>query len=236
MEQLTPEEIRVVGSLAEKQLTTPDNYPLTQNALIAACNQISNRQPVVSYDDNTVRLTLTSLRAKQLARVVHIPGSRAPKHRHVLDETLELDRGELALVTVLLLRGPQTVGELRTRTERMHTFAGLAEVEETLERLASDRISPADEPLEPLVVRMERQPGQKEARYAHLLGGPVAAEAWPEEAPAPVARSAGSAGRGDRLGALEERLAAVEAGLADLRRELGLGADEAGEAGEAEEE
>jgi uncharacterized protein YceH (UPF0502 family) len=221
MEQLTPEEIRVVGSLAEKQLTTPDNYPLTQNALIAACNQLSNRQPVVSYDDNTVRLTLTSLRAKQLARVIHIPGSRAPKHRHVLDETLELDRGELALLTVLLLRGPQTVGELRTRTERMHTFASLSDVEETLERLASERISQADEPLEPLVVRMERQPGQKEARYAHLLGGPVAAEAWPEDAPAPVATPTA---RSDRFTALEERLAAVEASLADLRRELGLGA------------
>jgi uncharacterized protein YceH (UPF0502 family) len=227
MEQLTPEEIRVVGSLAEKQLTTPDNYPLTQNALIAACNQLSNRQPVVSYDDNTVRLTLTSLRAKQLARVVHIPGSRAPKHRHVLDETLELDRGELALVTVLLLRGPQTVGELRTRTERMHTFASLAEVEETLERLAERA-----EELEPLVVRMERQPGQKEARYAHLLGGPVAAEAWPEEAhaPAPTTPAPGATARSDRFAALEERLAAVEAGLADLRHSLGLGA------GEAEEE
>jgi uncharacterized protein len=230
MEPLTPEEVRVVGSLAEKHLTTPDSYPLTQNALIAACNQLSNRQPVVSYDDNTVRLTLNSLRAKQLARVVHLPGSRAPKHRHVLDETLELERGELALLTVLLLRGPQTVGELRTRTERMHTFASLSEVEDTLERLAVEQPSPSGRPesREALVVRLERQPGQKEPRYAHLLGGPVAADAYAwTEPPEAMPEPAGAAlpvrtGSADRIAALEERLTAVEADVAELRRVLGL--------------
>jgi uncharacterized protein len=215
MDLLTPEEIRVVGCLAEKQLTTPDNYPLTQNALVSACNQSSNRHPVVSYDDNTVRLTLNSLRTKQLARIVHIPGSRAPKHRHVLDEAFELDRGELALMAVLALRGPQTTGELRARTERMHDFAGPSEVEETLERLA--------ERPEPLVVRLERQPGQKEARYAHLLGGPVAADVWdPGSAAVAAPRSNSGPGTADRFAALEARLAAVEAGLVNLHRELGL--------------
>jgi len=212
MESLTPEELRVVACLAEKQLTTPDSYPLTQNALVAACNQLSNRNPVVSYDDNTVRLTLTSLRAKQLARVIHIPGGRVPKHRHILDEALGLERGELALLAVLTLRGPQTVGELRIRTERMHEFADLSEVEEVLERLAARP--------EPLVVRLERQPGQKEWRYAHLLGGPISAETlatWESELPAPaapyLASTAGGPDAADRLAALEARVAAIEAEL-----------------------
>ncbi|MGH9001547.1 MAG: DUF480 domain-containing protein, partial [Acidimicrobiia bacterium] len=123
MEPLSAEEVRVAGCLVEKQMTTPDSYPLTHNALVAACNQLSNRNPVVSYDDSIVMHALAALRSKQLARMIHVPGSRGPKHRHVLDETLELDLGELALLAVLGLRGPQTVGELRTRTERMHPFA-----------------------------------------------------------------------------------------------------------------
>ena len=170
MEPLTPEELRVVACLVEKQLTTPDNYPLTENAVVAACNQLSNRNPVVAYDTNTVRVTLTALRQRGLARVVHTPGARVPKHRHILDEALGLNRAEVALVTVLALRGPQTVGELRTRTERMQEFASLSEVEEVLEALGARD--------EPLVVRLERQPGQKEVRYAQLLSGP------PDAAPA----------------------------------------------------
>ncbi len=221
MEPLSAEEVRVAGCLVEKQMTTPDTYPLTHNALLAACNQLSNRNPVVSYDDSTVMHALAALRSKQLARMLHVPGSRGPKHRHVLDEALELDRGELALLAVLGLRGPQTVGELRTRTERMHPFASLGEVEETLERLGARP--------EPLVIRLERQPGQKESRYAHLLSGLAAAEeaaaATPYEPTAGApARPARPAGAGDeRLSALEGRLAAVEAGLAALRAELGLG-------------
>jgi uncharacterized protein YceH (UPF0502 family) len=237
MEPLTPEELRVVACLVEKQFTTPDNYPLTENAVVAACNQLSNRNPIVAYDTNTVRVTLTALRQRQLARVVHTPGARVPKHRHVLDDALELGKGEVSLLAVLALRGPQTVGELRTRTERMHDFGSLSELEETLERLAARD--------EPLVVRLQRQPGQKETRFAQLLGGPVdialyapAAtgggregqeraerdeqfDTW--DAPAPVPA------RTDRMAALEERLGAVEADLAilqaehrELRRELGL--------------
>lgn len=223
MEPLTPEEVRVAGCLVEKQMTTPDTYPLTHNALVAACNQLSNRNPVVSYDDSIVMHALAGLRAKQLARMLHVPGSRGPKHRHVLDEALELDRGEVALLAVLGLRGPQTVGELRTRTERMHAYASLREVEETLERLGARP--------EPLVIRLERQPGQKEARYTHLLSGLAAAEEAaaatpfdPADGPAASARAPRPVPVDDeRLAALEARLAAVEADLAALRAELGVG-------------
>lgn len=161
---LTPEEARVVGALAEKQLTTPQYYPLTLNALVNACNQSSNREPVVSYDEATVERALQRLREKGLARAVLSPGNRAPKYRHLLEEALALVPEELAVMTVLLLRGPQTVGELRTRTERMYAFSSLEEVEATLERLATRHE-------EPLAERLERQPGQKEPRHAHLLGG-----------------------------------------------------------------
>jgi hypothetical protein len=249
MEPLTPEELRVVACLVEKQLTTPDSYPLTENAVVAACNQLSNRNPVVAYDTNTVRVTLTALRQRGLARVIHTPGARVPKHRHILDEALGLSQGEVALVTVLALRGPQTVGELRTRTERMHEFSSLSEVEETLEGLAARS--------EPLVVRLERQPGQKEARYAHLLAGPPDAVAaspggpgsaafttpradgpldapasaadthadWAEEirparAPAPAAGGPPAAAiDATRIATLEKRLADVEAELAVLQAE-----------------
>ena len=245
MEPLTSEELRVVACLVEKQLTTPDSYPLTENAVVAACNQLSNRNPVVAYDNSMVRVTLTGLRQRGLARVVHTPGARVPKHRHIVDEALGLGQGEVSLLAVLALRGPQTVGELRTRTERMHDFASLSEVEEALEALAGRE--------EPLVVRLERQPGQKEARYAQLLGGPVdaayttpaapgsgAAPAagtpasladshadWAEEdRPAQAAAAPGgrsippvAPGGADRVTALEARLAAVEADLAILQAE-----------------
>ena len=245
MEPLTSEELRVVACLVEKQLTTPDSYPLTENAVVAACNQLSNRSPVVAYDTNTVRVTLTALRQRGLARVIHTPGARVPKHRHIIDEALGLTQGEVSLLAVLALRGPQTVGELRTRTERMHNFSGLSEVETTLEELASRE--------EPLVLRLERQPGQKEARYGQLLSGPIDAayttQAASASGTAPVAGSpatqadthadwaeedrparAPSAAAGtsttpaapvgpDRLAALEARLAAVESELAILQAE-----------------
>jgi uncharacterized protein len=252
MEPLSPEELRVVACLVEKQLTTPDSYPLTENAVVAACNQLSNRNPVVSYDTNTVRVTLTALRQRGLARVIHTQGARVPKHRHIIEEALGLSQGEVSLLAVLALRGPQTVGELRTRTERMHNFGSLAEVEKALEGLA--------ERDEPLVVRLERQPGQKEARYGQLLGGPVdaayttpaapgsgeaptpgapanladASAGWAEEDRPARAAAAGSSTAPiapvgpDRLAALEARLAAVEADLAILQTEHAELRDELG--------
>lgn len=160
---LSAEEARVAGSLAEKQLATPQYYPLTLNALVNACNQTNNRDPVVSYDESLVQATIAALREKGVVRLVHPGGgSRVTKYRQVLDELLGLDQRELALVCVLLLRGPQTLNELRTRTERLADFDGVEAVERDLERLASER-DPA------LVQKLERQPGQKEARYATTL-------------------------------------------------------------------
>jgi len=157
----TAVEIRVLGSLVEKQLTTPDQYPLTSKALLAACNQRSNREPVVDLSERDVDDAMLELRPDGLARTV--TGGRAHRHRHVLDEALGLDQRALALLSVLMLRGPQTVGELRIRTERMADFIDLDEVESTLEVLAARD--------DGLVRRLERRPGQKEPRWAHLLGG-----------------------------------------------------------------
>jgi uncharacterized protein YceH (UPF0502 family) len=162
MLDLTPQEARVVGSLAEKSLATPQYYPLTHNALVNACNQSNNRDPVVAYDAETVDAALDGLRAKGAARVIHAGGgNRTVKYRHVLDELLGLDARELALVTVLLLRGPQTLNELRTRTERLADFEDAASVERDLGRLA--------ERDGPLVVLLEREPGRREPRYATTL-------------------------------------------------------------------
>ena len=167
----------MVGALAEKQLTTPQYYPLTLNALVNACNQSNNRDPVVAYSPATVEEALTNLRARGLARVLHAGGgNRTAKYRHVLDEVLGLDRRELALVTVLMLRGPQTLAEMRTRTQRMADFDDVTSVEHDLARLAQRE--------EPLVVRHERQPGHKEPRYATtLVAAPPPAHSGPVRAP-----------------------------------------------------
>jgi uncharacterized protein len=159
--ELTSEEGRVLGCLVEKELTTPQQYPLTENALMAACNQATNRDPVVAYDVATVRITARSLREKGLLRMVHRAGERSDKHRHLLDSSLALSHGQMTVLAVLLLRGPQTLAELRLRSERMHAFDTLAEVQTELVAL-TDRD-------DPLVVRLERQPGRKEARYGQLL-------------------------------------------------------------------
>ncbi len=165
--ELSAEEIRVLGCLVEKQMTTPDYYPMTQNALVNACNQSTNRDPVVDFGDGTVIQAMNDLRDHGMARAVHSPGQRAVKYRHVLDETLEVGRPELALLAVLMLRGEQTAGELRSRTSRYRDFASPAEVIAVLEGLATR------EP--PLVARLERRPGEKEARWRQLLGGGSAA-------------------------------------------------------------
>ena len=158
---LTSEEGRVLGCLVEKQLTTPQLYPLTEIAVIAACNQTTSRDPVVIYDVSAVRLAVRSLRDKGLLRTVHRTGERSDKHQHLLDSSLALSLGQVSLLAVLLLRGPQTLAELRARSERMHPFDTLAQVQEAL-----DALTQRDDPL---VACLERQPGRKEARYCQLL-------------------------------------------------------------------
>lgn len=161
--ELTPVEQRVVGSLLEKERTVPDTYPMTLNGLRTACNQTSGRNPVLDLSERDVQASLDDLRAAGLTRVLHPShGARQPKYRQVLDEVLHLDDAERAVVTLLLLRGPQTPGELRSRADRLHAFSGLDEVEGALRSLA-DRD-------EALVAELERRPGQKEQRWIHLLG------------------------------------------------------------------
>jgi hypothetical protein len=159
---LTPEEIRVLGCLVEKQSTTPDGYPLSTNGLLAACNQRTSREPVVDYTESTVTETLISLRERGLARTARGEGSRAYKHSHLLDSALGLDAAELAALSVLMLRGPQTSGEIRTRSERQHRFSSLDAVEGSLGRLAER------EP--PLVTLSPRRSRQREDRWSHTLG------------------------------------------------------------------
>lgn len=209
MNLLNDTEVRVLGSLVEKQLTTPEYYPLTLNALLHACNQISNRDPAVSYDERTVAQAVESLREKNLAYVFYGSDSRVPKYKHVMTEIFHLSQAELALMCVLMLRGAQTVGELRGRTNRMYEFADLAEVESALDKLATRED-------EPLVMKLPRQPGQKDSRYAHLLAGEIEVE---EQAAAAV-----RVPRADRavleVRADNEKLARLEAEVTTLRGEL----------------
>jgi uncharacterized protein YceH (UPF0502 family) len=207
---LSAEEVRVVGALIEKQVTTPEYYPLTLNALRQACNQLSNREPVVAFDERTVVWALESLRDRKLVRVVTTADGRVPKYRHVLDEALGLKSPEMAVMCVLMLRGAQTVGEIRTRTERLYPFSALSFVETTLEDLMGREV--------PLVVKLPRQTGRKEPRYAHLLAGEVqVAETEGAEAVAPT-EARGEMGRVARL---EEELKSVRAELAELREQFG---------------
>jgi uncharacterized protein YceH (UPF0502 family) len=202
--ELNDIEVRVLGSLVEKQVTTPEYYPLTLNALMLACNQKNNRTPVTSYDETTVAAALETLREKNLAYVFYGSTSRVPKYKHVLPEVMHLTQPELALMCVLLLRGPQTTGELATRAFRLHEFAGLEEVESTLNSLISR------EP-DPLVTRLPRQPGQKEMRFAHLLSGEVVVDIE-HEAAAPTR------GRGRE----SDRMLALEAEIETLKAEVGM--------------
>lgn len=212
---LSPEEIRVLGCLIEKERTTPDQYPLTTNSLRLACNQKSNREPVVDFDERTVDQAMLGLRERKLARTV-MSGGRTSKHRHVLSEAWALDDEEIAVLCVMCLRGPQTLGELRTRTERMIEFSSLDHVERALERLAGRA--------EPLVVNAGRRPGQKEERWAHLLAEEIA---WPEpvyQAPAADGGAGGSrqgaAALSGRVDQLEEEVRSLSSDLELLRRQF----------------
>jgi uncharacterized protein len=198
---LHPVEARVLGALLEKEITTPEYYPLSLNALVNACNQKSNRDPVVNFDQATVEQALPLLREKGLLLTTTGAGSRVPKYGHRIAEKLNLGRRELAVLCELILRGPQTLGELRTRAERMHPFDDLSEVLSVIERQPE------------LFVKLPRRAGEKEARYAHLLSGPPAS-VTEEEFEAPVQ------GRGDRVGALEAEVAQIRAELEDLKQQL----------------
>lgn len=248
--ELTANEQRVLGCLIEKQRTTPDVYPLSTNAIRTACNQSTNRDPVLSLDDHEVREACHGLAHKRLARMTSRAGVRTIKYRHLVDETLNLSSGEIAIMAVLLLRGPQTVGELRTRTERLHAFPSTGQVSLTLEGLGAKGLTEL----------REREPGRKEPRYAHLIGPatpaglglagaaasppPTAAAAPPASAvtapPAPLgspssapspsisaphvtpapAPSASPAASTDP--AVLDRIAALERRIAALERELGV--------------
>jgi uncharacterized protein len=196
-----PVEIRILGCLVEKQRTTPDVYPLSLNALRLACNQSTNRDPVVSYDDETIRTALARLARKGLARLASGPGSRVVKYRHLLDEALNVSHAELGVVAVLMLRGAQTPGELKARTERLHPFTSLQEVDGVLEALIERG----------LVERLERRPGQKEVRYRLVVEG-AEPEGEDEEA-TPVAD--------DGVATLEARVQALEEAVEALRLRLG---------------
>lgn len=200
-ENLTEIEARIVGALVEKQLTTPEYYPLTMNSLIAACNQKSNREPVVSFTEETVTQALETLRDRNLVYVFYGSTSRVPKYKHMLPQVYELESSETAVLCVLMLRGAQTLGELRERTGRLYEFSGLGEVNETLDALMRRD--------EPLVVKLERQAGQKEARFAHLLCGEVTSYQPPERT---VSRSSAD----------NERVENLERELENLRSEFNL--------------
>jgi uncharacterized protein YceH (UPF0502 family) len=199
--ELSPVECRVLGCLIEKDLSTPEYYPLSLNALVNACNQKSNRDPVVQWDESTVRGGLDALIDIGLALEDSEMGSRVEKFRHQLSDVFNLSKGELAILAELLLRGPQTGGEIRNRSSRMHTFFDLETAELTLEKMS------ARQP-EPLTLRLPQQPGRKESRWAHLLSGVPSITSEPQ-APSADARPA-----------LQARVEALEVEVNALRREL----------------
>jgi hypothetical protein len=211
---LDPVEVRVLGCLIEKQRTTPDAYPLTLNALRLACNQSTNRDPVVAYDEETIRGALHRLGRRRWTRLASGHSSRAAKYRHLLDDELGIDRAEQAVLAVLMLRGPQTPGELKQRTERMQPFAGMAELQEVLTRLIDRE----------LAMELARRPGQKEERFAHRLSDEledgdevVAAAPAPAQVVVPPPPR-----RDERLDRLEAEVAELRAQVAALRAELGV--------------
>ncbi len=208
---LTDVEVRVLGSLVEKDITTPDYYPLSLNALVNACNQKNNREPVMTLAEEAVRSALDSLQVQRLAGPASGADSRVTKYEHRLQEVFNFDRRETAVLCVLLLRGAQTPGELRGRTERMYRFEALEDVHSTLDRLIQR------EP--PLVTVLPRQPGTKESRYVHLLSGkPESAEAMGGANYVP--ESASGAVDADRISRLEDEVLALRKELADMQQQL----------------
>ncbi|HXT17368.1 MAG TPA: YceH family protein [Gemmatimonadaceae bacterium] len=209
--QISAIPLRILGALLEKEATTPDVYPLSLNALTAACNQLSNRDPVMSLTEIDVRNAVNALRQEGLVRAIQPAGSKVMKFQHLLTDKLNLDDRERAVLGVLMLRGPQTLGEIRTRTSRLAEFPALSDVESTLTELSK----------RDLVAEMARRPGQKETRFVQLLGGPPAesaADASEDDLHAEHAEHAEHAG-GDEA-RRPDRVAALEASVDELRREL----------------
>jgi uncharacterized protein YceH (UPF0502 family) len=205
---LSENEVRVLGSLIEKDITTPDYYPLSLNALVNACNQKNNRDPVMTLNDDSVRQALSSLQEKRLAGPAGGADSRVTKYEHRLQEVFNFDRREIAVICVLLLRGAQTPGELRGRTERMYKFEALEDVEATLKRLMER------EP--PLAGVLPRQPGTKESRYMHLFSGEA-----PPGINEPTVSSSRTPSSGDeRIANLESEMSALKLELAELKRQV----------------
>jgi uncharacterized protein YceH (UPF0502 family) len=204
-------ELRALGAMVEKHIATPDYYPMTLNALVNACNQKNHRDPVVSYDETIVAKALDSLREKNLAYVFHGSEARAPKYGHLFPKAFDLSEAETPLMCVLILRGPQTSGELRSRTQHLRSFGSLAEVETLLQGLSLRE--------EPLIVKLPRQPGSRESRFAHLLGGPVEmeqSEAPPHLAPSVLQRHS----ENDKIAKLEEEIASLRMELSDLKQQF----------------
>ena len=205
-QSLGPVDVRVLGSLIEKELSTPDHYPLSLNALTSACNQSSNREPVMTLDEGSVSASIDILRRLSLVRSFQASGSRVPKYQHLLAETHDLSRAELAVLCVLTLRGPQTLGEVRSRAARLIPGDDPGTVEAALEALITSGPTPA-------VARLPRRTGQKEVRYAHLLAGEVSYDAEDDALPT-------SSAPPDRIAALEEMVRDLRGEIADLRAQL----------------
>jgi len=210
--RLTPNEARVLGALIEKEITTPEYYPLSLNALINACNQRSNREPVMDLDEETVRQALHGLEDDGLAGRARSAEGRVTKYEHWLGEAFNFSRAETALICVLLLRGPQTPGELRGRTERMHRFEEISDVLAGLQKLMEREPS--------LVAVLPRQPGTKESRYAHLLSGPVESAALAQPSAAPAYASTYAPAFAGETTDQDGRIAQLEAAVAQLKSEL----------------
>jgi uncharacterized protein YceH (UPF0502 family) len=204
-------ELRALGAMVEKHIATPDYYPMTLNALVNACNQKNHRDPVVSYDETIVAKALDNLREKNLAYVFHGSEARAPKYGHLFPKAFDLSEAETPLMCVLILRGPQTSGELRSRTQHLRSFGSLAEVETLLQGLSLRDM--------PLVVKLPRQPGSRESRFAHLLGGPVEVE-LSEEPPHPAPSVLQRHSENDKIAKLEEEIASLRMELSDLKQQF----------------